>query len=89
MRTEQRGVFNGIHMRLRAREDGILQVTRDLDGQFRETAYSPVCPCGSGTWTEVPGGDSEGFELLGLRVWVNREDSTVPETVIPSPRTLS
>ena len=72
MRTEQRGVFNGIHMRLRAREDGILQVTRDLDGQFRETAYSPVCPCGSGTWTEVPEGNSEGFELPGLRVRVNR-----------------
>lgn len=72
MRTEWTGVFGGIHLRLRAREDGILQVTRDLSGQFRENEYSPVTECPEGAWIRRTEAGSEVFALPGLCVRVNR-----------------
>ena len=72
MRTEWTGVFGGIHLRLRAREDGILQVTRDLSGQFRENEYSPVTECPEGAWIRRTEASSEVFALPGLCVRVNR-----------------
>ena len=72
MRTEWTGVFGGIHLRLRAREDGILQVTRDLSGQFRENEYSPVTECPEGAWIRRTETGSEAFALPGLCVRVNR-----------------
>ena len=73
MRAEWTGIFGDIHMRLRAREDGILQITRDLGGQFRETPYSPVCAGPEGEWTRRTEKDGEMFAQPGLSVRVNRE----------------
>ena len=73
MRAEWTEIFSGIHMRLRAREDGILRITRDLGGQFRETPYSPVCAGPEGEWTRRTEKDGEVFALPGLVVRVNRE----------------
>ena len=72
MQAEWTGGFGGIHLRLRAREDGILQVTRDLSGQFRENEYSPVTECPEGAWIRRTEAGSEVFALPGLCVRVNR-----------------
>ena len=60
-------------MRLRARKDGILRVTRDLCGQFRETPYSPVRACTEGEWTRRTESEGEVFELPGMSVRANRD----------------
>jgi len=73
VRAEWTGVFNGIHICLRGREDGILRVTRDLEGQFRGTEYSPVTDCPEGNWTHRTEVGSEVFELPGFCVRVNRD----------------
>ena len=77
MRAEWTGVFGSIHMRLRAREDGILQITRDLGGQFRETAYSPVTACPDGSWTRRTEDAGDLFALPGLCVRVSRESGAL------------
>ena len=73
MHAEWTGVFNGVYLRLRAREDGILQVTRDLSGQFRGNEYSPVIGCPEGSWTCRTEAGSEVFALPGLCVRADRE----------------
>ena len=73
MGAEWTGIFSGIHLRLQGREDGILRVTRDLDGRFREMEYSPVIGCPEGSWTQQTEADSEVFALSGICVRVNRE----------------
>ena len=70
MQAKWEHVFGSVHMRLRAREDGILQITRDLSGQFRETAYSPVTLCPDGTWEKRADEDGEVFSLPGLEIRV-------------------
>lgn len=73
MDAEWTGIFSGIHLRLRSREDGIIQITRDLTGAYREAADSPVCPCPKGSWTRISGAEGEEFALPGLRVRLSRD----------------
>ena len=75
--AEWTGIFQGIHLRLRGRENGIVQVTRDLDGQFRETPYSPVCNSPEGKWTRRTEKGEEVLALPGLSVRVNPETGTL------------
>ena len=73
MKAEWIGKFGKVHLRLKAREDGIVQVTRDLAGAFPEPAHSPVIPCAAGVWETGAAGGSMLFRLPGLQVRLNPE----------------
>ena len=77
MRAEWTGQFSGMNLRIRGREDGILQITRDLSGQFRETAYSPVCACPEGEWTLKTEGDGTVLEFSGLYIRIKPENGAL------------
>ena len=77
MKAEWYGTFGRIHLRLRAREDGIVQVTRDLTGDFRENRCSPVCPCVAEDWEQRTEADSEIFTLPGLQIRVSRKNGAL------------
>ncbi len=80
MRAEWNGEFGGIHLRIRGREDGIIQVTRDMDGRFREPAHSPVVPCPEGVWTQYTEDGDEVLAAGNIRVRIGRADGTVAFT---------
>ena len=71
--AEWTGVFQDVHLRLRGRENGIVQVTRDLEGQFRATPYSAVCDGPEGKWNRQTEKGEIVFTLPGLSVRVNPE----------------
>ena len=71
--AEWTGVFQDVHLRLRGRGNGIVQVTRDLEGQFRATPYSAVCDGPEGKWNQQTEEGEIVFTLPGLSVRVNPE----------------
>ena len=77
MCAEWTGVFGRIHMRLRSRKDGIIRVTRDLTGDFRESVHSAVCGCPEGTWVRESEEDAEGWSMPGITVRADRADGAL------------
>ena len=75
--AEWTGVFGDIHMRLRCREDGIVQITRDLSGRFREPLVSSARVCPDGEWTKRTEKDDEVFIMPGMSVRVNRKNGAL------------
>ena len=71
MKAEYTGVFGGVCLRIRGRADGIIQVTRDLSGVFREPEHSPVLPCAEGEWEETAGEGYRSFSLDGLQIRID------------------
>ena len=75
--AEWNGVFDGIHLRLIGRGDGIIRVTRDLDGSFRERAHAAVCPCPAGTWEHRAAEDGDIFLMPGLEIRADRRTGSL------------
>ena len=71
MRAEWNGAFDGVHMRIRGREDGIIRVTRDLSGSFRTLEHSPVIPCADGTWTQSKEDGDTDFCMGSIRIRID------------------
>ena len=74
MTGEFSGVFQGVHLRLILRQDGIIRVTRDLSGHFREPMVPAVCPCPMGRWHHETRQGGEVFTCPGLEIRINRDD---------------
>ena len=77
MKAEWIGVFDGTHLRLQGREDGIIRVSRDLTGAFRDPGVTPVLPGPEGEWTRETEPADEAFCMPGLRIRVNRESGAL------------
>ncbi len=67
------GTFGGTHLRITGRKDGMIRVTRDLDGTFREPVFSTVCPCLPGEWTP----EGNDFLIQNLRIRIHPESGAV------------
>ena len=77
MQAEWTGQFGKTNLRIRGRKDGILQITRDLSGQFRETAWSPACACPEGEWTQKTEGGGTVLAISGLYVRIKPENGAL------------
>ncbi len=71
------GLFGNIHLRITGREDGIVRVTRDLDGSFREPVISTVCPCPAGKWTAETDDGQDVFTAGNLEIRVRQDTGAV------------
>ena len=71
------GQFGNIHLRITGREDGIVRVTRDLDGSFREPVISTVCPCPAGKWTAETDDGQDVFAAGDLEIRVRQDTGAV------------
>ena len=76
-KAEMTGVYGGIHLRLRGKADGTVQVTRDLSGAFREPEHSPVLPWEEGEWERAAEENCDVFFLSGLQIRVNRKSGAL------------
>ena len=76
-RAEMTGVYGGIHLRLRGKADGTVQVTRDFSGAFREPEHSPVSPWEEGEWERTAEENWDVFFLSGLQIRVNRRSGAL------------
>ena len=77
IRAEYCGETGGVYLRLRGREDGIVQVTRDLSGEFRDPPVLPVHGCETGTWTQTAEEAWERFAMPGLVIRMDRESGAL------------
>ena len=77
IRAEYCGETGGVYLRLRGREDGIVQVTRDLSGEFRDPPVLPVRGCETGTWTQTAEEAWERFAMPGLVIRMDRESGAL------------
>ncbi len=68
-----KGTFGKTYLRITGREDGVIRVTRDLSGMFREPALSAVLPCPAGEWAA----EADAFATGGLRIRVSRDTGAV------------
>ena len=77
MTAEWTGIFGETHLRITARQDGVVRVTRDLDGNFRESPVHAACPSPAGQWDHTRDNRSEIFMLPGMEIRVDRETGAV------------